>query len=436
VEKLNTFLSLANKMDVEATDLGEFTDDGNFTVMWGSQTVSLLPLEFLHGGLPRMRLKASWKAPVHVEPILECPDDLTPTLLDLLSRWNICSKESLVRQYDHEVQAGSVIKPLVGITNDGPGDAAVIRPVLDRFRGVAVGCGIAPRYSDLDTYHMMACVVDEAVRNILCVGADPDHMAGLDNFCWCDPVQSEKTPDGEYKLAQLVRANMALYDICKAYSVPCISGKDSMKNDYSIGDTKISIPPTVLFTAVGVVPDVRLCVTPDFKNDGDLIYVLGLTKNETGASEYLASRGLTGNSVPKLSDPLESISMYRALHDAIKDKLAVSVHDLSDGGLAVALAESCFSGGFGADVSIDRLKIKDITREDEALFSESPSRFLVSIRSSDRTRFENVFQRYHLSQIGYVCEKPELIIRGLSDRIVVKASLAAMKNAWQAPLGV
>ena len=175
------------------------------------------------------------------------PADLTPTLMELMGRWNICSKERLIRQYDHEVQGGTVIKPLVGAQNDGPGDAAVLRPLLDRFRGVAVGCGIAPRYSDLDTYWMMAACIDEAVRNIVAVGADPDHMAGLDNFCWCDPVQSEKTPDGEYKLAQLVRANEALYDITTVYRIPCISGKDSMKNDYHIGDTKISIPPTVLF---------------------------------------------------------------------------------------------------------------------------------------------------------------------------------------------
>jgi phosphoribosylformylglycinamidine synthase subunit PurSL len=191
-ERLDAFLSLSAAMDVEATDLGEFTDDGLFTVYWKDRAAVALPLEFLHGGLPRMQLKARWERPVHAEPSLEPPADLTDTLMKLMGRWNICSKERLIRQYDHEVQAGTVIKPLVGARNDGPGDAAVLRPVPDKFRGIAVGCGIAPRYSDIDTYGMMAAVIDEAVRNIVAAGADPDYMAGLDNFCWCDPVQSEK----------------------------------------------------------------------------------------------------------------------------------------------------------------------------------------------------------------------------------------------------
>ncbi len=204
-EKLDEFLSLAAAMDVEATDLGEFTDDGLFTVYWQDRAAVALPLDFLHDGLPLMQLKARWELPIHAEPSFEPPADLTGTLMDLMGRWNICSKERLIRQYDHEVQASTVIKPLVGARNEGPGDAAVLRPIHDTFRGIAVGCGIAPRYSDIDTYGMMAAVIDEAVRNIVAAGADPDYMAGLDNFCWCDPVQSEKTPDGEYKLAQLVR---------------------------------------------------------------------------------------------------------------------------------------------------------------------------------------------------------------------------------------
>jgi phosphoribosylformylglycinamidine synthase len=186
-------------------------------------------------------------------------------LQQVLSRYNICSKESVIRQYDHEVQGGSTIKPLVGACNDGPSDASVLRPILETWEGIVISSGICPRYSDIDAYHMMACAIDEAIRNNIAVGGNLKHMAGLDNFCWCDPVQSEKTPDGEFKLAQLVRANMALYDYTTAFGVPCISGKDSMKNDYLIGDTKISIPPTVLFSAVSVIEDVHKCVTMDAK---------------------------------------------------------------------------------------------------------------------------------------------------------------------------
>jgi phosphoribosylformylglycinamidine synthase subunit PurSL len=433
--KLDEFMDLAAALDVEATDLGEYTDDGVFTVLWEDKVAALLPLDFLHNG-PKMRLTARWPAPVFEEPTPRAPEDLTNTLLDLMARWNVCSKERLIRQYDHEVQAGTVVKPLVGAANDGPGDAAVQRPVLDRFRGIAVGCGIAPRYSDIDTYWMMAAVIDEAVRNIVSVGADPDHMAGLDNFCWCDPVQSEKTPDGEYKLAQLVRANQALYDITTVYRIPCISGKDSMKNDYSIADTKISIPPTVLFTAVGIVPDVRLAVTPDFKKPGDAIYVLGVTRDETGGSEYFASRGFVGAKVPKVTDPKQAISMYRTLHKAISSQLVASCHDLSDGGLGVALAESAFSGALGARLSLAKLILDGVDRDDTALFSESPCRFVISVSPDKRSAFEAAMAGFPLALVGEVTEEPRLKVQGLNGEVVIDADIWELKKRWQEPLGV
>ena len=244
-EKIERFLSLAQEWNVEATDLGEFTDSGYLVVKYGTTIVADLAMDFLHDGLPPMHLTARWKTPVAKKSKSAASGDLTQDLLELLKRLNICSKEYVVRQYDHEVQGGSVIKPLCGLRNDGPSDAAVLRPVLGSFEGIAVSSGIVPRYSDIDTYSMVSCAVDEAVRNACCVGADPSFMAGLDNFCWCDPVKSGANPDGEYKLAQLIRANQALYDVCLAYGVPLISGKDSMKNDYSIGEVKISIPPTI-----------------------------------------------------------------------------------------------------------------------------------------------------------------------------------------------
>ncbi|MGB4088094.1 MAG: AIR synthase-related protein, partial [Smithellaceae bacterium] len=234
-KKVDKFMELARKMDVETTVLGKFTSSGKFHIRYGEKTVAYLDMDFLHEGVPQMKLVARWKAPKHPEPTFAPPADLGKALKQMLSRLNICSKESVVRQYDHEVQGGSVVKPLVGICNDGPSDAAVIRPLFDSMEGVVVAHGICPRYSDIDAYWMTACVIDEAVRNAVAVGVDPDHLAGLDNFCWCDPVQSEKTPDGHFKLAQLVRANMAIFDITTGYGVPCISGKDSMKNDYSIG---------------------------------------------------------------------------------------------------------------------------------------------------------------------------------------------------------
>jgi len=434
-EKQDEFLSLAKTMDVEATDLGEYTDDGVFTVMWEDRPAVILPLDFLHEGLPEMRLTARWAPPTHEEPEFDCPKDLTVTLREIIGRYNVCSKERLIRQYDHEVQGGSVVKPLVGIHDDGPADAAVVRPLLDRYRGVAVGCGIVPRYSEIDTYWMMAACIDEAVRNIVSAGADPDHMAGLDNFCWCDPVQSEKTPDGQYKLAQLVRANEALFDISTTYRIPCISGKDSMKNDYSIGGTKISIPPTVLFSAVGIVPDVRLAVTPDFKRAGDALYVLGTTRDETGGSEYFASRGFIGTKVPRVRYPEDAIRMYRALHAAMREKLIASCHDLSDGGLGVALAESAFSGGLGARISLSDLLVDGVDRDDTALFSETPCRLLVSVRPDQCPEFEEAMKGHSYSRVGEVMETPRLKVESLTGDAVVDADIRDLKEAWQTPLG-
>ncbi|MFW5721800.1 MAG: AIR synthase-related protein, partial [Desulfohalobiaceae bacterium] len=256
-DRLDRFMTLAREMDVEASAMGEFTDSGVFHVVYGDRTVACLEMDFLHNGLPQMQLAATWERPElprHCD-IRAAGRDRTGFLKRMLGRLNICSREYLIRQYDHEVQGGSVVKPLVGVGRDGPGDAAVVRPILDSRQGLVVSNGICPKFSDLDTYWMMAACIDEAVRNAMAVGGNLQHMAGVDNFCWCDPVQSEKTPDGQYKLAQLVRANQALAHFCQAFGVPCISGKDSMKNDYTGGGVKISIPPTVLFSVISVIPD-------------------------------------------------------------------------------------------------------------------------------------------------------------------------------------
>ncbi|GAB4257278.1 phosphoribosylformylglycinamidine synthase subunit PurS [Deferrisoma sp.] len=433
-EHLDEFLRLAAEMRVEATDLGEFTDDGVFHVLYGERTVAHLPLAFLHEGLPEMRLTARWERPVHPEPPADAgPPDLSDTLRALLGRLNICSKETIVRKYDHEVQGGSVVKPFVGVVNDGPSDAAVVRPVLESFEGVVTANGIVPRYSDIDTYAMAAAAVDEAVRNALSVGASLDHLAALDNFCWCDPVASERNPDGAYKLAQLVRANEALYDLTVAYGIPLVSGKDSMKNDYIHGDLKISIPPTLLVSVIGRIEDVRRCVTMDAKRPGDRVYVLGVTRPELGGSEYWAHLGYVGNRVPRVR-PEETLPLYRNLEAAIRDGLVASCHDCSDGGLAVALAETAFSGGFGIAAELGRVPLEGVTRDDELLFSESAGRFVVTVRPEHVEAFERVLAGSAFAPVGEVTAEPELVLRGLGGDVVVRARIDELKRAWQAPL--
>jgi len=432
-KNLDRFLDLARKMEVEATVLGKFTDSGWFHILYGGRTVAYLDMEFLHDGYPQMELRAKWENKRFPEPSFPEPQDLSAVLQKVLSRYNICSKESVIRQYDHEVQAGTVVKPLVGAFNDGPGDATVFRPLLETWEGLVISSGICPRYSDLDTYHMMACAIDEAIRNNIAVGGNLKHMAGLDNFCWCDPVQSEKTPDGEYKLAQLARANLALYDYTTAFGVPCISGKDSMKNDYLIGSTKISIPPTVLFSAVSVVKDVRKCITMDAKKPGDLVYVLGETFPETGASEYFALQGFIGNRVPRV-DAKRAKALYEALGQGILNGWVASCHDCSDGGLGVALAETAFAGDFGMEVDLRKVPASEIDRDDFLLFSESASRFVVTIRPEDKKAFETCLQGNVFAEVGMVTAGKDFRVHGLRNNVVMQAKILDLKEAWKRPL--
>ena len=432
-ENLQAFMTLAAEMDVEVADLGTFTDSGYFHCLYRGKTVSYLSMEFLHEGVPQMVIPARWELKNHTEPVFPQPSDLNTTLAGLLGHLNICSKESVVRRYDHEVQAGTVIKPLTGVANDGPSDAAVFRPVFDSFEGTVVAHGICPTYSDIDTYHMMACAIDEGLRNYVSSGGNIEHVAGLDNFCWCDPVKSEKTPDGEYKAAQLVRANKALYDYCVAFGVPLISGKDSMKNDYQIGSTKISIPPTVLFSVIGKIEDVRKAVSMDVKRPGDLVYLLGITRDELGGSEYYESIGELGRNVPQV-DAAYALDLYKTVNKAQEQELIASCHDLSDGGLGVCLAEKAFAGGFGISADLRKVKTDSEIREDKLLFSESQSRLLLTIRPEHQTVFESLFAGRDFSRIGEVTESTELTILGYQGQPIVAADIYQLKEAWQAPL--
>lgn len=433
-EKIDQFLEMAKRFGVEATVLGEFTDDGFFHILYGDTTVARLPVAFMHEGLPPMQIPAKWTPPRHEEPAVEAKNDYTADVTGLLSSLNVCSKESVVRRYDHEVQGGSIVKPFTGAENDGPSDAAVVRPLLDSFEGVVVGHGICPRYSDIDAYHMAANAVDEGMRNYVAVGGALDLVAGLDNFCWCDPVESDKTPDGAYKMAQLVRANQALYDVCLEYGLPLVSGKDSMKNDFYDGSVKISIPPTLLFSVIGKIEDVRKSVTMDAKRPGDAVYLLGTTRNELGGSEYLAAKGFVGNSVPKVDAP-SALKRYRSYHKAVLDGLVASCHDLSDGGLAVAAAETAFAGGFGMSLDLAKVAFEGEGRNDAAvLFSESASRLLVTVRPEKAAAFEAAMAGTAFARIGEVTSDRTFSAKGIDGGMVVESTIDTLKEAWQSPL--
>ncbi len=432
-DKVQAFISLAKRRGVEATVIGHFTDTGKFIIKYRDKVVGALDLEFMHSGFPVLKLKAEWKPPIRHE-LRHYPDrNFSADLLALLKRENIASKETWLRQYDHEVQGMSVIKPFTGSLNDGPSDAAVLKPLYDSNEGLAVSHGIVPRYGDIDTYHMTACAIDEALRSAVCVGARPDYAAGLDNFCWPDPVESVDNPDGRYKLAQLVRSNKALYTVCKAMGVPCISGKDSMKNDYGQGQDKISIPPTLLFSLIAKVDDVRKCITMDVKRGGDLVYVLGVTRREMGGSEFLAMLGQVGNSVPKVRVKSAKL-LYMSVHKAIQKGLLASCHDCSDGGLAVAMAEASFAGGLGMKIQLEKIPVEGNLEPAVILYAESQSRFVATVSPRRRKAFEKIMKGHVLACVGAVTDGEDFIITH-GEKILIRENIKILKKAWQEPLG-
>ncbi|MDD4816654.1 MAG: AIR synthase-related protein [Victivallaceae bacterium] len=399
-ENIVEFQALAAARDVEIAVLGEFTDSGKFHMLFDNETVCYLDIDFMHNGLPRLELNAVWKRPHFSEPSLD-GRKIPADILAMLSRLNICSDETKARQYDHEVKGLSVIKPFVGKCRDVASDATVsmIEP-LSR-EGVVLSAAILPRYSDVDTYWMMASSIDLAVRRIIAVGGKLGHIAGLDNFCWPDPVQSEKTPDGEYKMAQLIRANQALYDFTKMYKVPCISGKDSMKNDSTRGGRKISIPPSVLFSAISKMDDISKAVTLDAKKAGDIVYVVGATAAELGGSEYFFMLGATGNAVPKVDAALAQ-KTYRAVSAATERELVHSLHTPALGGLAVGFAFVAMGGRLGLKIDLDKLPVNGSCGTVERLFSESNSRFIATVSPDDAAEFESLLAGVPFARVGEV----------------------------------
>ena len=430
--KVGEFVSLARLRCVEVSDLGGFNSSGFLRVLYGARLVAFISMQFLHKGVPQLQLEAELRTLKLSEPALAEHQNLGGTLLSLLSRPNICSKEYIVRQYDHEVQGSSVVKPLCGVNADGPSDAGVVAPLLGRKEGLVVSNGICARYSDIDAYQMAANAVDEAVRNYVAAGGSLDRLTLLDNFCWCDPIQSADNPDGRHRLAQLVLACQGLYDACLAYGAPLISGKDSMKNDYRHGKWRISVPPTLLISAVGRMDDVSLSQTTDFKSAGDAIYALGATKGEMGASEYYAMNNATGAHAPCV-DFRKNFALYKKLEAAIKRGIIASCHDCSEGGLAVALSECCIGGRLGAEVSFPEGKHIGKLTPSQLLFSESAGRFVVSVKKKNEPALRAIMRGVACERIGEV--KGELLSISVKGVEAVSVPVEGLSSAWKRTMG-
>jgi len=423
-ENVNELLAIFAAESSEATVIGEFTDDKKLSLYYQDQLVASLEMPFLHKGRPPLELNAIWQPVVRSEPVIKPATNLSEPLLKILSAWNVCSKEWVIRQYDHEVQGGSVLKPLVG--RDGPGDAAIIRPVLNSPKGLIISCGLNPRYGDLDPYWMAASAIDEALRQVVAVGGSLERVALLDNFCWGSVRDSAS-------LGALVRASQACHDLSLAYSTPFISGKDSLNNEYEHAGRRISIPHTLLISAMAVMADSARAVSMDFKQPGSLIYLVGKTYNELGGSEYYALYNEIGAFVPKVDAPRAKEQMDN-LSRAVGAGLVRACHDLSEGGLGVALAEMAFAGGLGAEVRLAEVPCDGVDRDDTLLFSESNSRFLVEVAPENKATFEEKMAGSTWALIGQVTDNIRLSITGLSGGIVADVSIADLKEAWQHPL--
>jgi phosphoribosylformylglycinamidine synthase len=424
MERLQEIMDLEG---VEVSELGVFTEDGRLHIEYEGHEVCDLAMEFLHDGLPRVTRRASWSPPRVDVPRVPPDADWGTVLGRLLAMPNIASKEWVIRQYDHEVQGSSVVKPLQGVQCDGPGDAVVVRPIVSSRRGVAVACGMNPHQGDLDPYHMAINSVDEALRNLSVVGCPPDRAALLDNFTWGNPRRPEM-------LGALVRACRGCHDAAVAFGAPFVSGKDSLNNEFAHDGDTISVPYTLLISAMGVVDDATRSVTMDLKDAGSRIYLAGVTRAEMGASHLHIFFGSKGGVLPRV-DLETAPAVLTATARAVQRGLVTAAHDLSEGGLAVALAEMAFAGGIGVTFDLDAVPTDGKPEPHEILFSETPTRILFEVPEDRAPAFEA-----HWVEAGLEAHPigrgngTGTFVAVRDGETVFEVPIADLKRAWQTPL--
>jgi phosphoribosylformylglycinamidine synthase II len=443
-EHLARFMALSEKHGVESTVIGEYNDSGALRLDYNGKTCAFVRMDLLQSDFPQWEFEAEWLPPEMrglIEPVLSEPAKHGDLLRAMLARPNLCSRNWITRQYDHEVQGGSVIKPLAGRKRDIPSDAAVMRPILGSKTGIVVSQALSPFYSEIDTYPMTAVTIDEAVRKAVSVGGDPDHLGGVDNFCW-PTVQydSVTNPDGKYKAAQLVRSCWALRDTCLAFQIPLLSGKDSMYVDGNLGGPfgerrKVSGKPALLFTVSSVIQDVTTCVTMDSKFPGDLVYVIGETRDELGGSEYYQLMEKIGLHVPEVDVALVW-PLYLALHRAIRQGLVSSAHAVSKGGLAVHLAMVAMGGELGMEIHIGKAPCRPGLSATQRLYSESAGRFVVTVDPARKEAFEKLFAQMPVACIGVVTELPRFKVQYGKGELIIDEDVVDLKKSWNSRFGM
>ena len=424
--KWKKFLKLMINRDVEATIIGEFNDSGRCVVNYHHKTIMDVDMKFLHDGLPVRPMKTSPIRSFFKEPVIPQQKNLNDILLTMMKRLNITGFEFISRQYDHEVQANSVIKPLQGKGKIN-GETSVVKPIFNSSHAIAISQGLYPSYSEIDCYYMAGASIDTAVRNLVATGVDIDKIYLLDNFCWC----SSNDPQ---RLFQLKKAAEACYDFAKIYETPYISGKDSMFNDFKGFDIKgnpikISVPPTLLISSIGLIEDVLKTISTDVKFTGDLVYILGETKDELGGSEYFLMNNAVGNNVPKV-EARKNKGLYQSFYKAGQSQLISSAVSITRGGLGIALAKTALAGKLGIEVSLNNLPGK-VSRNDFALFSESQGRILVTVNPKNKSKFEKSMKGNQFKQIGMVTNDQELIIKGLDNKNIINLDLGKIEKNYK-----
>jgi phosphoribosylformylglycinamidine synthase len=417
-KKWEVFKQLMESRGVEATVIGEFTDSGKCVVQYQNKVIMDISLEFLHNGLPKIHLETENFINKYEEPKRQKSSNYTKIFEELVGVNNVAGFSFISEQYDHEVQASSVLKPLSGRGRINT-DAQVFKPVLSSPKGVVSTLALYPSYGDISTYHMTACAIDTAIRNTISAGGTLSNLAILDNFCWCSSHDKKR-------LKELVESLKACHKYAVGYGTPFISGKDSMFNDFNGYNEKgekikISIPPTILISAISVMEDLNKTISPEFKNSGDVIYLLGETNNELGAGEYFKllarkeKNNAIGNTVPKVNIE-KNLKTYQVLEKVIKNELIVSALSVSSGGLSVALAKASIGGNLGCEIDIEKLK-GNAKENDTKLFSESQGRVLVSVSPRNVNKFEKMIKSIPHTKLGRTINH-KLIIKNNKEIII------------------
>jgi phosphoribosylformylglycinamidine synthase len=434
-ENKDKIIEIFKKEDVEATVVGEFTNNKRLVISYNGNIVANLDMEFLHNGIPKLVRSAVYRV---TEEKVQRPHEMSSSeislvLKALLADLNVCSREWIIRQYDHEVQGQTIVKPLQGncIEISGPGDAAVIFPytiVKDTKKGIVLSNGFNPQYGKVNVYKMVCSSIEEALRNAVSVGGNIEKISLLDNFCWGNTNNPEV-------LGSLVCAMNACYDMSKAFDVPFISGKDSLHNEYSIDGKKYSIPPALLISAMGVIDNIENTVTMSFKNSGNKVFLLGVTRNELGASTFAKVRNIRSGVVPDIY-PNESKKIMKGIYRAINESIVESCHDCSEGGLAVAVSEMAFSAKKGVQVYVDAVKTEAsmLLNMSEILFSESNGRFVVEVSPKNEDKFRKILNGAIFAEIGYVTDNVNIVFESRKDKLRVQENSENLLKIWQSTL--